>query len=344
MINLVENRIKLDDSFRVGLFQNILDNEEISLFELSKKLGCGYSAIKNWNAGARLIPESIFNKLLDMSNQDTRGVASKKSSIYPNNWGQRLGGIESYKKYKKQINLKMAHARSFIHTIDIPKVDSDIWELVGACLGDGCLSKYFSKYESRWLYQITFTGNMNDDRAYYLNRIIPILKSKFSLTGYYYIRPEYHVICIPIKSKRIFDFLNDLGMPIGDKKNKLRITDVMFNSSKAVKAAILRGLLDTDGCIYARKDENYRYLEVKITSGSKLFLYDIKSVLQEFGLPAYVHWQEKRDAGDVVLRGNNNIERWMAQIGTSHPLIKERYNEWIETGRLLPKNHIKVGS
>ena len=185
---------------------------------------------------------------------------------------------------------------------------------------------------------------MNDDRAYYLNRIIPILKSKFSLTGYYYIRPEYHVICIPIKSKRIFDFLNDLGMPIGDKKNKLRITDVMFNSSKAVKAAILRGLLDTDGCIYARKDENYRYLEVKITSGSKLFLYDIKSVLQEFGLPAYVHWQEKRDAGDVVLRGNNNIERWMAQIGTSHPLIKERYNEWIETGRLLPKNHIKVGS
>lgn len=344
MIRLLENRIKLNDDFRVELFQNVLKNEDINLYELSKKLGCGYSAIKNWNSGARLIPENIFNKLLDKSNEDIRELVSEKSSIYPHNWGMKLGGTVSYKKYKNQIDSKMAYARSFIHGIDIPKVDLDIWELLGVCLGDGCLSKFFSKYESRWLYQITFTGNMNDDRTYYLNRVIPILRSKFNLTGYYYTRPEEHVICIPIKSKRIFDFLNDLGMPIGDKKNKIRITDRMFNNSNAVKAAILRGLLDTDGCIYARKDENYRYLEVKITSGTKPFLYDIKSLIRDFGLPAYVHWQEKRDSGDVVLRGNNNIEKWMAKIGTSHPLIRERYNEWILTGKLLPKNPTKTGS
>ncbi len=331
------DRIRLNDESRALLFDNILQDNQISIIDLSKKLGYGYSAVKNWCSGTRLIPEEVFNELLDISSPDIKRKVSKGIETYPSNWGNRLGGLESYRKYKNQINSRMAFVRSFRHTVDLPQVDPQIWELVGICMGDGCLSKFFSTYENRWCYQTLFTGNMTDDLHYYLDYVIPILQRRFNLSGYYYKRSSEHVIGIPIKSRLIFDYFNSLGMPIGEKKNKLRITEQIFNSPIDVKASVLRGLLDTDGCLYARKDEDYKYLELKISSGSKSFLYDMGELLNNLDFPAYVHWQNKRDSGDVVLRGNRNIRRWMYNIGTSHPLIKERYGQWIKTGRLLPK-------
>lgn len=109
-----------------------------------------------------------------------------------------------------------------------------------------------------------------------------------------------------------------------------------MKGARSKKAAVLRGLLDTDGCIFARKDEGYRYLHIKITSANKEFLNQLKDMLQDFNLSAYVHWQGDH-GGDVIVRGNKNIKSWMKFIGTSHPIVKQRYESWINTGVLLPK-------
>jgi hypothetical protein len=334
-------RVELTSDFRYRLFEGVLSRNNLTLKELSKKLGCGYSGIKNWRSGKNLIPESFLNALIMMSTQDIKDNLDKNMiSKLDENWGERLGGRNFYKKYHRQIKSRLAHARSFIKQKSFPTMpDNDIWELMGVLLGDGCLSKYYAKYERRFIYEISFTGNMFDDLDFYRQRIIPILREKFEVSGNYYLRPKYHVICIRIRSKRIFNFFRDLGMPVGKKKKTIRITSRMFRESLDVKAAILRGLLDTDGHIFARKDEGYKYPHLEISSGSISFLKDLNLLIRTFGLPAYLHVyvRGQREGGNVLIRGGKNIKLWMERIGSSNPTHINRYNTWLLTGKLLPK-------
>jgi intein/homing endonuclease len=237
------------------------------------------------------------------------------------------------------IKKRMKYVRSFLPQTTIPKIDEQVWELLGVCLGDGCLSTYLTKNSGR-RYDVIFTGNSKDDINYYRNFLIPILRAKFNIAITPKIRTDSDTICVVINNKKVFNFFNNIGMPIGRKKGKINLDDI-FGYNKRVKAAILRGLLDTDGCIFARKDEGYRYLHIKISSATLNFLMGLKKLLKEFGLPSYVHWQGLR-GGDIIVRGNKNIERWMNDIGSSHPVVKRRYNEWLTTGRLLPKSNILI--
>ncbi|MDE1833692.1 MAG: hypothetical protein KGH58_04720 [Candidatus Micrarchaeota archaeon] len=231
----------------------------------------------------------------------------------------------------KDMLTKMEYVRSFIKKPSTPKVDDNVWELLGVCLGDGCLSEYTNNYDNQVRHTVLFTGNARDDYGYYFDHLVPLINSKFNIAVHPRIRFDCNTINIFISNKIIFDFFNGLGMPTGHKKGKLEITPKLSHSKKSAKAAILRGLFDTDGHIFARKDEGYRYPHIKITSATPYFLVQLKDLIREFGLPAYIH-----DI-DVQLRGSKNIKKWMELIGTSHPTHQARYASWLETGKLLPK-------
>ncbi len=332
----MENRIKLKDDFRVQFFNQILSKNNITLKQLSKKINCGYSGLKNWRTGKFLIPEEDFNSLLALVEFESAQVKHNFTK-YPSNWGAKLGGVVSNDRSQTFIAKRMAHARRFRkHKIIVPpEMNDQLWEFLGTFFGDGCLSKVFSKYDKRWLYFSILTGHMQDDLEYYKNKVMPTLKY-FNCNANYNLRPEYTVVTIRINNKNVFNFLKKHGMPVGLKKDKLRIPKEVFISTNPTKAAILRGLLDTDGHIFARKDEGYKYPYVKITSASKLFRKDIKKLIRGFGLPAYEH------GTDVLVRGSANFKTWMNLIGSSHPLNIKRYNNWLKTGVLLPKNGLVV--
>jgi len=96
------------------------------------------------------------------------------------------------------------------------------------------------------------------------------------------------------------------------------------------KKMVIRGLLDTDGCFFARKDEDYRYPYILISSAYSDFRKQIVNILRERSYPAYIH------GTNVLVRGAANIHKWMSDIGSSHPKIIKKYEEWIRTGRMLP--------
>lgn len=332
----MKNRIRLDNDFRISLFDRLLSRNNMTLRQLSVKLKCGYSGLKNWRSGKILIPENIFNDLINLGGSEIKQELQGNFMRYPMNWGQKLGGETANNRPQQILDKKMENARKFkMRTIISPEINNDIWELLGIGMGDGCLSKSFSKYEERWLHLFILTGNMTDDREYYETRILPILK-QFNCNATYHFIPHQNCITIRVNSKVIFDYFRKLGMPIGVKKDKIRIPKSVFKSSFGVKAAVLRGLLDTDGHIYARKDQSYKYICLKITSASKAFREDMKYLIREFKIPAYIH------AEDVLVTGNSNVKTWMKLIGTSHPINIIRYNTWLLTGQLLPKKGLVV--
>lgn len=326
-------RMHIQKDCRIRFFDALLyDNS--SLIALSSRLGCGYSAIKNWKSGKRLIPSTYFYKMLEMVDDETKKDVKRNSRAYPHNWGMILGGVATNERYKATINSRMEHVRRFKTASLIailPDVDDEVWEVLGACMGDGCLTKYFASYDNRVIYETCFTGNRVDDFEYYNKFLLPMIRAKFGFNTGFCFRPKYNVISVKIRSKRLFTFLNELGMPIGRKKDKLRIPEVVFESSKTCRAAMLRGLLDTDGHIFARKDEAYKYPHLEITSASKDFRDDIKRLIRSFNLPAYIRTE------NVLIRGGKNLKLWMQEIGSSHPTHIKRYEQWLTKGLLLPK-------
>jgi len=75
-------------------------------------------------------------------------------------------------------------------------------------------------------------------------------------------------------SKKIFLDLRKLGFPEGVKRDILRITDSIWKGNINEKAAFIKGVLITDGCL--RKQGS-----ILFHSGSKLFLNDLADLMKE---------------------------------------------------------------
>jgi len=164
----------------------------------------------------------------------------------------------------------------------------DLAEVTGALIGDGCLSKYWSKSEKLWRYEVAFTGNKNE-YSYYSDFVQPVIKNEFGQKGYLYKRKDgytrYH-----IKSKKVFSYFKSLQIPIGKKSTKLTIpTGIIKNQKLAI--ACLRGIMDTDGSIYRRYNKKYNkhskiydYQVIQLKMKSKKVIEQARKVLAKTGI------------------------------------------------------------
>ena len=117
--------------------------------------------------------------------------------------------------------------------------DVALAELVGICLGDGNL-------EHHW---IAIFGDKSKDTIYLRRHVIPLIrriihvKPKFKTN-----RPDENFVIL--YSTAAAKSLHQLGLPYGDKiKNGAQIPKWIFRQRKMLEACI-RGLFDTDGCVY----------------------------------------------------------------------------------------------
>lgn len=118
-----------------------------------------------------------------------------------------------------------------------------------------------------------YTGFCNTDER--LLKIFSDLFYKiFNVKGNFYPRDrtnrkriyEFHSY-----SKEVFDKISSLGFPIGDKRDNLRIPEIIKEGSVKEKLSFFFGVLITDGCI--RKNKT-----IIFHSGSKLFLEDLSDL------------------------------------------------------------------
>jgi len=124
-------------------------------------------------------------------------------------------------------------------TTAVLKRDTSLAELLGICLGDGDLERHW----------IAIFGDKSKDTTYLRRHVIPLIRRAIHLNPKFRTtRPdENFVILYSTSAARA---LNKLGLPYGDKiKNHACIPDWVFRRRKMLEACV-RGLFDTDGCIY----------------------------------------------------------------------------------------------
>ena len=84
---------------------------------------------------------------------------------------------------------------------------------VGVHIGDG------NMHSQGRTHKITYSGNLNNEKEFYLEVLKPLIKSVYNTEPKYYERKSDNSVLLVINSKKLIKFKNKvLGLPIGKKQ------------------------------------------------------------------------------------------------------------------------------
>lgn len=188
-------------------------------------------------------------------------------------------------------------------------------------------------------FSFTYCGDMEKDKDYFLNILVPRKQRLFGLTKKHCIFCERrNAIYYSFNSKSTFNFFFKMGIPSG-KKSNIRIPDWIMNGNKETKSSVLRGLFDSDGCFTVKKRHKSRpyYPVINFSSKSKSLIEDIKALLFDFSIPYTVCFLNRLDKRNgkrysifqIDINGKKRIMRWMQCIGFRNKRHLIKYEKWV---------------
>jgi len=144
-------------------------------------------------------------------------------------------------------------------------------ELCGIMLGDGSFIK------AKRCYSISISFNRNE--LDYLDYVLKMLNNLFpnEKISVYDIKSEF---LIRTYSSKISNALLEAGLETGNKTKRDIWIPRWITSKRQYSIAFLRGMFDTDGCIY-RKYGSYLQLQLKLAN--KTLVHDIQTNIANLG-------------------------------------------------------------
>lgn len=211
------------------------------------------------------------------------------------------------------------------------------WDLAffyGIMLGGGCLSLVNGKKKF-----ITITGSLRDDKPFFINFIHPILKKLRGKDTSLKIREGYGSIEYNFVDVKLFDFLHDLGFPIGKKGNSLFLPEIFAKSG--LISQVVAGFFATGGSLVLTKNPNKYYPRLEAQVISKGLLREIYDHLISIGLKGsfYRAKRLKKDFFSVAQRyrfqfnGLENLRIFEKEIGfinPKHSFKKSKFMDYSE--------------
>ena len=202
--------------------------------------------------------------------------------------------------------------------VSLPKPSKNLAEFIGIMLGDGGIN-------NPW--QATVSVNWLADRIY-ADYISDLCYSLFAVRPSIYKRKTTNTAVIRLSSTSIVEYLVKLGLHRGDKlKQGLAIPDWIMQR-KSYKMACLRGLVDTDGCIYAHKHrvrgKEYKNIGLTFTSHSPELISQVATILAEANIMPHITSKQV----EIRLYRADAIEKYLKVFGTSNPRISSVYTNW----------------
>ena len=225
-------------------------------------------------------------------------------------------------------------------------------EILGAFIGDGWIEK-----RGNALY---ITGSVSEDREYYDTHLSLIFSKNF-INVIPKEFPYWKVYGISTYKKRIVCLAKDLGFTTGKKADNVKIPDyIMENSDIDLISSVLRGIFDTDGSFFCKKDYQ-KYGDVKrkkyhciprivISSNSPKLISQIKELSEKFNIFGIV--RKIRGKGIKSNRNCNasyifeinklkDIDGWFKLIRPKNPRHLTKYKIWLKYGFLPPFTNIE---
>lgn len=247
----------------------------------------------------------------------------KRNSLHGNPGtleGRRRGGLVSqYRRWE--------HPEKYAGTgvmlrkaIRLPPDDVALAEFVGIVLGDGSVSDR----------QVRISLNKWTDRAF-VSHVVALAQSLFEIRVPVREPPGENFVYVELTGTNVVEFLVSKGVCRGNKIAHQMDLPRWVRQQGDLARACVRGLVDTDGCIYAHEHEvrgrRYRNIGLVFTSHSRPLLRSVHEVLCESGLPARCDGRSH-----VSIYRWAGIKRYLEAIGSRNPKHVEKYLEWARRG------------
>lgn len=234
----------------------------------------------------------------------------------------RIGGDPEYRKKKwhewweKEGRFKKHSIINIAEPVKKPCFSKELAEFVGIVLGDGGVTQR----------QITITLHSEDDREY-SKFVVNLIKKLFNVSVGTYYRKDSKAVNYNISRTKLVRFcIEKVGLKQGNKiKQQVDIPN-WIKGNKLYSIACVRGLIDTDGCIfthcYKSKGKWYRYKKLSFTSYSKPLRQSVFDILKNNGLnPRFA--QRK----DVRLDCVKDVQKYFQLINSHNPKHLKKYSE-----------------
>lgn len=333
-------RIKFLKNHQNKLLEDVRSNLNVDWLFLSEKLGVSKRTLFDWRRERNKISETTLKKCLELTKGE---IKVPKYKLLPDFWhiqgAGRKGALARFKKYgpvgtpegrKKGGQMSQERRRLYPELypncnlrkiISEPKDSAELAEFFGIMLGDGGINNIG--------YQAVITLHKKDSKEY-ISMVVEMIKKLFSIEPaiYYYKNgPRKNVANITISSNSFIDFLVRKGLKRGNKvKQQVNVPEWIKNN-KDFSIACLRGLIDTDGCVYSHNHRSggHDYFNIGINFSNKStpilkFVYDTFISL---------NFHPKIFRNGVNLYRKAEVCRYAEEIKFRNPYYKNRLSHFL---------------
>ena len=225
--------------------------------------------------------------------------------------------VGSYNKFVDPSLLKYPK-KSHRKTIINPPDSIMLAELMGILAGDGGVG-------NTW--QITVSLNSERDKKFALH-VKSLFEDLFGVSPREKKRPNQNTITITATSTTLVDFLISKGIPRGDKIRANIDIPFWIRENREYLKYFIRGLFDTDGCLYIHRhtiaNKLYRNIGFCFTSYAKTLLSSFANTLKDFNINPHITDNGKR----IYLYAETDVIKYLDIFGTSNPRIYSLYKQW----------------
>ena len=214
---------------------------------------------------------------------------------------------------------KLVHPeKSHRKKVTLPKHSTVLAEFFGVMLGDGGIN-------NPWQANVTLNAIKDKEYVVYVSKLCYEL---FGIIPPVRKRKGKQALVVSLASTTVVDFLVENGLSRGNKlKNGLRIPQWILGSKKW-RVACVRGLVDTDGCIFIHKHKvagkTYQNIGLCFTSYSPELLAQVATILEEFLIIPHISGQGR----NIYLYSEDMVARYLKIFGSSNARVYSVYNEW----------------
>jgi len=210
------------------------------------------------------------------------------------------------------------------------EITPELAEEVGWHIGDGSMNYYNNQGKLKGIYQLR--GHIEDDKEHYLQRIKPIFKSLYGIDISLREMPSTRVFGFQIWSNELVKFKESLGLKKGPKLDL--IIPEIFLKDNELKTAVIRGIFDTDGCVYLEKRIHKLYPRLEISTICLRLAEQLRDLFLELGLRATMHKEtnnrqdNRKQLYRIIIRGDEMLHKFIGLIKPANPKHIAKYERY----------------
>jgi intein/homing endonuclease len=208
--------------------------------------------------------------------------------------------------------------KSHRKSVLIPNHSTNLAELLGIIFGDGAIG-------NPW--QVVISLNSVSDKQY-AEYVAQLFNNLFGITCTIRKRPNQNTLTVVCSSTTIVDYLIEKGAARGNKLKQNPDIPSWIKKDNNYFKFFIRGLIDTDGCIYHHKHFVKRKYYVNIglcfTNFSTDIISSVNAFLKQNGIKSCVADKGRR----IYLYSEKSVKNYLDIFGSSNSRIYERYSLW----------------